>query len=465
VFWERGGFDLIAGNPPWLKFSFEEKGIIAEKFPEVEIKSVTAPQVRLLQAEFFKDEKLKELYYDEMVGTECIAVFMNAGQNYPLLKGQQTNLYKCVLENGFSLLSDNGFMGLLHPEGVYDDPNGQPLRKEIYPRLRYHFQFQNAFNLFAEVAHREKYGVHIYRGCHSDISFYSINNLFHPSTIDGCFIHDGSGLCGGIKVKGDGEDGFVWNVKPHRDRVIRFSEVELKTFGKAFNQEQNWNTTRLVSVHNVQSFEVLKKIANFKNKISNLETKIIECWHETNDVRDGLIKKETKYPDIEKYEFIYSGPHFFVANPLYKTPRTLCVEKSQYDTLDLNDIEEAYVPRTNFLPVNQEKFIDLKGFKIIDKNKKLEDQVEYDNWINYYKLIGTSLLSQAGERTLQPAIIPPLTSHIQAGTSVIFRNNFELVELSGLSASLVYDFYIKSIAVPKISQTVLDTFPILIDKQ
>jgi hypothetical protein len=71
-----------------------------------------------------------------MVGTECIAVFMNAGQNYPLLKGQQTNLYKCVLENGFSLLSKNGFMGLLHPEGVYDDPNGQPLRMEMYPRLR-----------------------------------------------------------------------------------------------------------------------------------------------------------------------------------------------------------------------------------------------------------------------------------------------------------------------------------------
>jgi hypothetical protein len=465
VFWERCGFDLIAGNPPWLKFSFEEKGIIAEKFPEVEIKSVTAPQVRLLQADFFKDEKLKDLYYDEMVGTECIAVFMNAGQNYLLLKGQQTNLYKCVLENGFSLLGKNGFMGLLHPEGVYDDPNGQPLRMEMYPRLRYHFQFQNAFNLFAEVAHREKYGVHIYRGCHSDISFYSINNLFHPSTIDGCFIHDGNGLCGGIKVKGDGKDGFVWNVKPHRDRIIRFSEIELKTFGKAFNQEQNWNTTRLVSVHNVQSFEVLKKIANFKNKISNLETKIIECWHETNDVKDGLIKKETKYPDIEKYEFIYSGPHFFVANPLYKTPRTVCVEKSQYDTIDLCDIEETYVPRTNFLPVNQEKFIDLKGFKIIDKNRKLEDLDEYDNWINYYKLIGTSLLSQAGERTLQPAIIPPLTSHIQAGTSVIFRNNFELVELSGLSASLVYDFYIKSIAVPKISQTVLDTFPILIDNQ
>ena len=34
VFWERGGFDLIAGNPPWLKLQFEESAIISEKFPE-----------------------------------------------------------------------------------------------------------------------------------------------------------------------------------------------------------------------------------------------------------------------------------------------------------------------------------------------------------------------------------------------------------------------------------------------
>ena len=53
-------------------------------------------------------------------------------QNFPLLVGQQTNLYKCILENGFRLTSPNGYMGLLHPEGVYDDPNGQKLRKDIY---------------------------------------------------------------------------------------------------------------------------------------------------------------------------------------------------------------------------------------------------------------------------------------------------------------------------------------------
>ena len=49
VFKQKGGFDIIVGNPPWLKVTFEEKGIIAEKFPEIEIRSTTAPQIRLYQ--------------------------------------------------------------------------------------------------------------------------------------------------------------------------------------------------------------------------------------------------------------------------------------------------------------------------------------------------------------------------------------------------------------------------------
>jgi hypothetical protein len=44
------------------------------------------------------------------------------------------------------------YMGLLHPEGVYDDPNGQPLRREMYTQaLAYHFQFKMHLKLFAEV--------------------------------------------------------------------------------------------------------------------------------------------------------------------------------------------------------------------------------------------------------------------------------------------------------------------------
>lgn len=465
VFWERGGFDLIAGNPPWIKFTFEEKGIIAEKFPEVEIKSLTAPQVRLLQSEFFKNDRLREIYYEEMIGIECTAYFLNAIQNYPLLVGQQTNLYKCVLENGFSLLSKKGFMGLLHPESVFDDSYGQPLRMEIYPRLKYHFQFQNAFNLFADVAHREKYGIQIYSGLKSEISFYSINNIFHPSTIDGCFIHDGNGICGGIKIKGDGEDDLVWNVKPHKDRLVQFNEQRLKILSKTFENCENGNSAKLVSIHSSSIVKVLEKLSLFRRSIQNFESKITEGWHETNDVNDGIIKRSTQFPDFNQFQMVYSGPHFFVSNPLYKTPRETCTEKAHYDIIDHMLTTEEFNSRTNYVPDRDiESFPKLiKGFKT---GKKTDNDNEvYDLWIEYYKLGFRKMLSQAGERTLTNAILPPKTSHTNGVISIIFKDVQNLLEFTGLSSSIILDFFIKTVGASNLYDGRINSFPLGIEKR
>ena len=163
VFWLRDGFDIICGNPPWIKLEFDEKGIISEKYPEVAIRKVSAPKVREARNKLFtQSSTLEHLYHIEEIDNACSTGFMNAKSNYPLLVGQQTNLYKCVLENGFSMLSSAGYMGLLHPETVYDDPKGQILRHELYHRLIYHFQYRNEFSLFADVGHTRTYGTQIY---------------------------------------------------------------------------------------------------------------------------------------------------------------------------------------------------------------------------------------------------------------------------------------------------------------
>lgn len=464
VFWERGGFDLIAGNPPWLKMQFEEKGIIAEKFPEVEIKSVTAPQVRLLQAEFFKDAKLKYVYYDEIIGTEAISYFMNATQNYPLLQGQQTNLYKCVLENGFSFLRSHGVMGILHLEGIYDDPNGSILRKEVYRRLMYHFQFRNQLLLFSEVGDRREYGINIYSGTKSEISFYSINNLFHPATIDGCFIHDGSGICNGIKVKGENEDGFIWNTNPHKDRIVSYTLDELKVIDSAFNNSIDATATPLVNIHANSVVKILQKFSQVENRIGNIDQKATGCWDETGAVNSGIIARNTIFPNIDNLQLIYSGPHFYIANPFTKTPRSICTEKSHYDSIDLNNIEEDFIPRTNYIPkISLEQFENLqKGFQItlVENGKEV-----YDNWFSYYKLVFSKMLNQAGERTLQPSILFPNASHIHSVLSVIFKENNHLIEVAGLTSSLLYDFYIKTLGKSNLYESSLAELPFSIDQK
>ncbi len=444
VFLERGGFDIIVGNPPWLKVVFEEKGIMSEFFPELLIRKVSAAKTNEFRNEFFLNKNKQRQYFAEVINNVSLSGFLNSIQNYYLLKGQQTNLYKCVIVNGFDLISTNGVQGLLHPEGVYDDTKGDLLREEIYKRLRFHFQFQNALNLFSEVAHREKYSCNIYGARKSSVDFYSINNLFTPKTIDGCFTSSNKENCGGIKIKNI-EGNFVWNITPHKERIIHYDDDKFKVL-MGINNSIHLGGVRLISIHNNQVFTSFQKIIQYEEKIRDHDTIIIECFHETNDVKKKKILKKTDFPDIKDNQLVYSGPQFYVSNPFYKTPKKVCSDKSHYDTLDLNKIKEDFIPRTNFIPLN-DNVLKIKGFKD-------------EPWINYYKAIGTSLLNQAGERTLQTSLIIPGASHIQAATSVVFKNEEMTIDFCSLTSSILLDFYLKSIAVPKISQTVYKTFPI-----
>ena len=72
--------------------------------------------------------------------------------------------------------------------------------------------------------------------------------------------------------------------------------------------------------------------------------------NETVSVRDGTIRRETPFPEDAR-DLILSGPHFFVGNPLNKTPRAQCTKHSDYDVLDLTTPPDNYLPRTNYVPV------------------------------------------------------------------------------------------------------------------
>jgi len=63
--------------------------------------------------------------------------------------------------------------------------------------------------------------VNIY-GPATSIRFRHMSNLFHPSTIDGSFKHDGAGVCSGIK-----DENSDWNLNGHRDRIIEVTDKAL----------------------------------------------------------------------------------------------------------------------------------------------------------------------------------------------------------------------------------------------
>lgn len=455
VFWLRDGFDIICGNPPWIKLEFNEANIVSEKYPEVVIRKVSAPVVRQMIKQFMNDQMMEKLYKGEMAEQVCSTAFLNAYCNYPLLIGQQTNLYKCVLENTMDLASPtNGYIGLLTPESIYDDPNGQPLRRELYKRLRYHFQYQNELRLFAEVHHHTVYGDQLLGPCRSSSPrFASLSNLFHPSTVDGCFAHDGHGMCGGIK-----DENGNWNTRPHRDRIVTFTDKELQVLSDTFEDGTTGDCAKLVSIHSKEIIGVLKKISDFPKHLDDVKNITSMCFDETNAPKAGLIKRHTCVPELSKYEMIYSGPHFYVANPIYKTPRETCILNSDYDNVELGKIPDNYIQRTNYIPniplpeYNQQ----VRGFI----SNKVQGEVSYDNYFDYYKLGIRAMISQAGERSLICAVLPRRTAHINGIISISFLNRYDAVDMAALCASIVIDFYIKTIAAQNLRYSRLMTFPI-----
>ena len=460
VFWLRDGFDIICGNPPWIKLEFDEVGIISEKYPEVAIRKVSAPDVRKKRNELFTiDSQLEKIYRAEEIDNTCSGIFLNAYQNYPLLVGQQTNLYKCVLTNGMELMGRDGFMGLLTPESIYDDPKGQPLRRELYKHLMYHFQYQNELRLFAEVHHHTQYGGQLLRSSiSSPPRFASLSNLFHPSTVDACFAHDGHGLCGGIK-----DENGNWNTTPHKERIVKVGEEELKVLSEVFENGADWESAKFTSIHSEVVIQVLEKLSKFPHHVSDVSELIIsEGLHETGSVDRGIMKRCTTYPDVEKCELIYSGPHFFCGNSTYKTPRSSCLLNSDYDTIDLSIISDDYVPRTNYIPT-----ITLSDFKGIitgfPKGQDNDGNTTYDLWTDYYKVGFRRMIGSTSERTLSGAFLLKNSLHIGGVVSVTFKNYNYLLEFTGLSSSLVMDFYVKVLGISDIHANRLYPFPLGIE--
>ena len=456
VFWLRDGFDIICGNPPWIKLEFDEKGILSEKYPEVAIRKVSAPDVRKMRDQMFNiNPATKVLYRSEEIDTACSSKFMSAYCNYPLLVGQHTNLYKCVLENCMDMASDdNGYIGLLTPESIYDDPKGQPLRRELYKRLRYHFQYQNELRLFAEVDHHTVYGDQLLGPRRSSSPrFASLSNLFHPSTVDACFAHDGHGLCEGKKEKSG-----RWNISGHKKRIVTFTDKELKVMSEAFEEGCDWESAKLVSIHVEEILDVIKRFSDFKKHVIDYNTIITEGLNETISVDKKQIIRNTKWAETKNMEMIFSGPHVFVANPYYKTPREQCILNSDYDIVDLSTLSDSYSARTNYIP--NIPISDFRNLFVGFYKGQGTDGIISDDWFSFYKAAFRRQIGADSERSLSGAIIPPNSAHIGGVVSVTFDNYDDLVEFSGCCSSTIWDFYVKILKISDVRINRINSFPL-----
>ena len=457
IFADNGGFDLFLGNPPWIKITWQEGDVLGDADPLFNLRKFTADKLSKLREEtFVKYRQLMPIYLKFYEGFDGTQNFLNAFQNYPLLKGVQTNLYKCFIPQSWQFSNSEAIEGFIHQEGIYDDPNAGSLRKEVYSRLRYHFQFTNVKLLFQDVMLWKSYSINIYGKNKSNINFKSISNLYQPSTIFESEEHNGQGEVPRLKTSNND-----WELKGHKQRIIEIDKDILKLFAQLYDEE---NTpilkARLPALHSQQLLNVLKKFTKQSKKLGDLKDNYFStvCFDETNAQKDGILKRKTCFPRSSN-ELILSGSHIYVSNPLFKTPRQISLKKDDFDIIDLTNISDDYLPRTNYTiscdidEYHNHIYTKLEISEVKNKPIKITE---------YYRLVFRGMLSQSGERTLTGSIIPKQCVHTNSIRSYIFSDNFKLqgLILSALTSSIAYDFLVKSTGKSNLHQ-MLDDFPII----
>lgn len=457
VFADRGGFDVMLGNPPWLKVEWNESGVLGDFNPEFLIKKFSATQLReRRKQEFEAKPALENAWFTELEEAEGAQKFLNAVQNYSELEGQKANLYKCFLPQAWKYTNKIGLSGFLHPEGIYDDPNAGYLRSVVYKRLKYHFQFQNQYILFP-IGHRVKFSINIYGSISDEPSFFSISNLFLPKTIDQCFAHDGSGSVPGIKTEED-----KWNIIGHKNRIITINVEDLKIFSKIYDVD---NTpplyARLPTLHSIELRNVLVSFANYPQKLASLDGKSSSSFfNEVIAQDDNIIQRSTQFSEHAN-KVILSGPHFFVGLPLYKTPRSICKEKADYDVVDLDSINNVYLPRTNYIPkiLNDDLISKIPRVSWILNNESTSRPIT-----DFYRHINREMIGPSSERTLISCLIPPDFAHINTCISTAFRDDKDLLRYHVLTLSIVIDYRVKSTGMAHANTSLINQLPLLATK-
>jgi hypothetical protein len=449
---QGGGFDLILGNPPWLKVEWNESGILGERNPIFAVRKISASDLARLRVDAFERfDGLQEAWTEELQEAEGTQNFLNATQNYPLLKGIPANLYKCFMPLAWKLSNTTGISALLHPEGPYEDTKGGGLREVIYARLRRHYRFTNVHRLFPEVLHWIAYSINIYGARQNSVSFDTIANLFQPTTIDRCYSHDGAGIAGGIKNEFD-----EWNTSGHVDRIVSVTDETLLTYAKLFDEPGTASRrARLPALHAGSLNSVLTKLVSFPERFFDLgdDCYTTEMWDETAQQRDETISRrlsiDLRFPS-ETSELVLSGPHFSVANPLNKTPRVICNTPLAYSSLDLENLPDDYIARTNYRPMVDEIEYQQRTPKLSWK-----DSVDsnYRPVTDFFRLAIRAMIQPSSERTLTGALIPPGVAHINGVQTNIFRNEGEMVSAAFVCSALISDWYIKSMGRSNLHRT------------
>lgn len=436
----RGGFDVIVGNPPWAKPSWNEGLVLADIDPlyaglsASDAKKVLgealpkAPSVR-------REGRLVpavEAFLQDFVSTRGAMGVTSSEVMNPFAGGGSNNLYRCFVDLSFRLMAKDGTISLIHQDSHLNDGGDSAFfRSQWYQRIKFHAHFRNEIKSknFAEIGNTREFSLNVYGLNSGAIRFVNSANLFTAAQLEDSLRHDGTGEVPGLK-NADGK----WDTRGHSSRIVEITEDYLAALVAASGSEESYLHCRFIPPF---SRNIADSILRIAEKVplskSGLSWQASGMWTENTAVSDGILRKETSFPQgLETAAF--SGSMVFNGNPLYKAPRRGCRSHRDFETIDLTLIPEDFLPRTNFQVA-------------VEPGRQARPSVRWNSSLRHsdlYRVGMRKMLGQNGERTLSGSIIPHGLGHINGIQSAAFESEHDLLNAHALWVSIPYDFLVKA---------------------
>ncbi|NVM22774.1 MAG: N-6 DNA methylase [Desulfobacterales bacterium] len=158
---ERGGFDVVLGNPPWDRLQFEEQDFFVHKNPSIFEEHNQARRRRMIFALESEDQDLFHAWSEARRYVESEGKFMRNSARFALSAVDRFNLYSVFTELALSLYRDGGRAGLVVKAGFITDEICAKLFSSIFMshKLVSVAEFENRYKIFPDVHPQERFAV------------------------------------------------------------------------------------------------------------------------------------------------------------------------------------------------------------------------------------------------------------------------------------------------------------------
>lgn len=165
---QRGGFDVVLGNPPWERIKLQEKEFFAARLPEIANAKGKAEREKRIKALGNQPVGTPErLIFDEFntakrdaeASSEFVRVAEEDGGRFALTGTGDVNTYALFAELFAKLCEHHGRSGIIVPTGIATDATTAPFFSSLVStkRLARLIDFENRDRIFTDVYFRVKF--------------------------------------------------------------------------------------------------------------------------------------------------------------------------------------------------------------------------------------------------------------------------------------------------------------------